>query len=414
MVSIKPLSVLVLALLLASTFICLMGIQPAQASDVRYYDFQGPLNENEPASFIPGYNATVTVHFSSGTTTSTFDVNSSMGYVTYTAGSMPLYFSYDLSAIYGTNVTREYWLSADEQNMTSGTFDWLSIYAPIDKELTPITFNVFGFSSIEAFDGGAFLLIDTVYPSGMHAIEKRPIDSLGDIVCMLQANTVYEVSIETADGGTVYSLGQVSTVTSTITLSASSVSFSSESLLKYPYVSFYGYREFSNPFGYIVINYNDTKASTTSFSLSISDMDNVVVYSYGPVVANTVSVNWTSAVNATIYKVDVTVTHGLYGDLSWTQTFGNQAGDNAALFSLAFLGDWAFDTSFLLPALIVLLVAACFSALNAEVGAVLTCIAALVLSYMGWLPIGAGALVAAFSFAILMALLYNRRRVTLY
>jgi hypothetical protein len=61
-----------------------------------------------------------------------------------------------------------------------------------------------------------------------------------------------------------------------------------------------------------------------------------------------------------------------------------------------------------------LFAAGCFSALNAEVGAIMLVIVAIILTWMGWIPIPGGALVAGLFLAVLMGLVYSKRRVMIY
>jgi hypothetical protein len=182
----------------------------------------------------------------------------------------------------------------------------------------------------------------------------------------------------------------------------------------YPYVTFYGTRTFSDLTGVISIYYDDTKEQTTSFTATITDSHGTVVYTYTVASTDMITLNWGGAVNSATYTVKVVVEHGLYGDLEWSQTFPSEGGVDLQLFSLSFLGNWSFNTAYIIPALLVLFAAGCFSVLNAEVGALLATIFGIVLAYLGWLPIPVGALVSAFSLAILMALVYNKRRTGYY
>jgi hypothetical protein len=403
--SIKFLRLALVGLLLLACFSPLLSVKAQSYS----YTFYGPYDEyyGYDWHYLGNRWVQIIAHFENQSSLiATLGFNTTLSY-TYTPATQPLYFSYlvlyEISPMVGA-YERQYWLSADE---TTGEY---TIYAIADTQYTEYTINFLDYVSLltDYPYVEAQLLMNDTY----NIVERIPVDSTNTVVMTLQQGIHYRLVL--GDGTTEFIFGDFapSSVTS-VQLTLKGADFPKETLLMYPYVTFYGVRAFATPYGSIAIYYNDTKAMTTSFTATITETDGTIVDTYSTV-ANTVNYNWTSAVNATIYIVTVEVEHSEYGDVSWTQTFANQAGDNAALFSLGFLGSWFFDTGFLLPALIVLLVAACFSALNAEVGAVLTCIAALALSYMGWLPIGAGSMVAAFSFAILMALLYNRRRVVLY
>lgn len=403
----KLLRLAIIGLLLVACFAPLLTVEAQTYS----YTFNGPFDEYYGFDWHYMGNIWIQIiaHYQNESIlVTTLGYNTTLSY-TYTPTTQPLFFSintvFNISPVIVKAYERQYWLTTGE---TTGEY---TIYAIADDLFTEYTINFLDYVNLLADYPyvEAQLLMNNTY----NVITRVPVDSTNTVVMTLQQGIRYRLVL--GDGTTQFVYGDFapSGVTA-VQLTLKGADFPKETLLKYPYVTFYGVRAFGNPFGSILINYNDSKADTTSFTADFKTEDGTVVYSYTVASTNTINLNWTSAVNATIYEVEVTVQHGTYGELTWSQTFANQAGDNAALFSLGFLGDWVFDTGFLLPALIILLVAACFSALNAEVGAVLTCIAALVLSYMGWLPIGAGALVAAFSLAILMALLYNRRRVVLY
>jgi hypothetical protein len=98
--------------------------------------------------------------------------------------------------------------------------------------------------------------------------------------------------------------------------------------------------------------------------------------------------------------------------MEWNQIFASESG--TAPFLLSWLGSLDIDTSTLLPALLIIFVAGCFSVLNAHVGAVLTVIVAVILTWLGWISIPVGALVTSMFLAILMALIYAKRRVGSY
>jgi hypothetical protein len=78
---------------------------------------------------------------------------------------------------------------------------------------------------------------------------------------------------------------------------------------------------------------------------------------------------------------------------------------------MAWFGVLPFDTAYLLPALLIVFAGACFSVINAYIGAFTMVIMAILLSYMGWLPIPSSILVVAFTFAIIMAIIYAKRRI---
>lgn len=364
------------------------------------YTFHGPYEEG--TAVLLDSNCTLVIHTTAGTNLSYSFKQAS--YAVSTA-SVPQYFEY-IYNYSGSSYHRYYWL--DDTEATSGG----DFYVYFAESLTNIAFSVFGYSSlIENFEGGSYLTVKSGGGIPDYAIEKIAVDSLGSAVCLLKANTPYDLTVK-ADGDTTsYSFGDVATVATAITLTMPSAAFLGDSLLRYPYVTFYGYRDFDA--NSIVLYYNDTKAQTTAFEAIITDDAGTQVYSYS-VAANNIALNWTLADPDTTYYATITVTHGLYGELDWGQVFYEAGGSDTGLFSLSFLGDWSFNTAYIIPALLVLFIACCFSVLNAEAGAILATIAAIVLSLLGWLPIPVGMLVSAFALSALMALVYNKRRSASY
>jgi hypothetical protein len=185
------------------------------------------------------------------------------------------------------------------------------------------------------------------------------------------------------------------------------VDFPKETLLMYKYVTLYATRDYAT--NSIIFVYNDTKLLTNTVTVTFTDLDGNVAYT-NVFHDNSLNLNWTAAYNYTSYQLTVTVDHEDYGLFDWKQFMPNTNGESAAMFDLSFLGDWSFDLTYLFPAILILFAAGCFSALNAEVGAVVMVIVAVILSWMGWIPIPVGSLVAGFALAILMALVYNKRR----
>jgi len=76
---------------------------------------------------------------------------------------------------------------------------------------------------------------------------------------------------------------------------------------------------------------------------------------------------------------------------------------------LDWLGKLPFNTAYLIPAFLILFAGGCFSQINAYVGAFAMVVTAMIIAYMGWLPIAANVLVVAFTFALLMGIIAMKR-----
>ena len=68
----------------------------------------------------------------------------------------------------------------------------------------------------------------------------------------------------------------------------------------------------------------------------------------------------------------------------------------------------------LIPALLIIFVAGCFSELTSEVAAILTVIVAIVLTSLGWIDIGQGAIISALALAVMSGIIAAKRRMNVY
>lgn len=349
-----------------------------------FYDFHGVYDEATGA-YLGAVN--VTAYFNSSSTL-TFQV---AGDKTKGFSAVPTYCLYDLSPL-----NREYWFTPNENATTLYIYnDAATNYVINFLDYTGVLRN-YPFVTAKVNVEGIFVVV-----------EKRKADTQNSVTMNLVNGRKYQ--IEVGDGVTSYVYGDIlMTAATAVQLTLRGADFPKETLLMYKYVRIYGLRNFTSPSGISLI-YQDTQSLTTSVDISINLQNGTTVYSTSST-AQTFTVTWTSAANATSYFMDVTVHHSVYGDLTWRQIFLGR-GVTSAPWTLSWMGSLPFDTAYLLPALIILFAAGCFSVLNAEVGAILLVITAIILSWMGWVPISGGALVAGLFLAILMALIYNKRRV---
>lgn len=355
------------------------------------FHFYGPYNET--SGLLLNENVTVIVHYNDAPNYE-FILN---GTWLYPPDYNVMFFEF----IFSDNSTRQYWIDPSEVLTSIYVFkvDVPEVYTINFLDYTGVL-QTYPYVAIQAYVNGT-----------LFTVEKRMVDEQNTLLATLLEGSKYTLVIGNEANSFVY--GEYTATASTaVQLILRGVDLPKESLMKFKYLTFYAYRDFSS--SSILFYYNDSKADTTSLTVSFWTSDGVPAYNVTYTGVNTVTLNWTSAVNSTAYQVIVTATHGLYGEVEWRQYLLGEFGVGPAMFDFSFLGTWSFDLTYLFAAIIILFIAGCFSALNAEVGAVLVVIFAVLLSAMGWIPIPVGSLVAAGAFAILMALVYNKRRVGVY
>lgn len=354
--------------------------------------FYGPYDEE--TGLLLNENVTVTVHHSYNATADySFIVN---GTDVYPATLPVLYLTYTFE----DSSTREYWIDPSE---TVSNF-----YIFKGNNTNSYVINFLDYTGL--LETYPYVTAQAYINGSLFTVEKRRIDAQNSIMMNLIEGELYQLSIGNEDYTYVY--GDVlCTSTLGIQLTLRGTDFPKETLLMYPYLTVYALRDYDT--NSIYFFYNDTKEATTSVNIVFTDAVGTVAYNQ-TYVANTIVLNWTSATATTSYQLNVVITHSEYGEIEWNQYFVGSSGEATALFSLSFLGDWSINMTYLIPAILILFAAMCFSAINAEVGAILSVIAAIILTWIGWIPIPAGFLVAGFALAVLMALVYNKRRTGYY
>jgi len=357
------------------------------------FTFYGPYDEL--TGELLNENVTVTAHYADGTGIADYSFVLNGTWV-YPPDYSVQYFEF----LFDDNTTRQYWI--DPSEIIS------SLYVFKGTDPTSYVINFLDYTGV--LQTYPFVTIKASINGTLFTVEKRKVDELNSIGASLILGEKYQLTIGNEDYNFVYG-DMLATATTGVQLILRGVDFPKETLLMFKNVVLYGLRDFSS--SSISFYYADALNATTSVEVVFTDSLGTVAYS-NTFTADYVNLNWTSAVNATSYQLDVTVTHESYGEFTWSQYFQNEAGDGPAIFDFGFLGTWSFDMTYLFPAILILFVAACFSALNAEVGAVLCVIVAIILTWIGWIPIPIGFLVACLALAILMALVYNKRRASIY
>lgn len=356
------------------------------------YYFYGPFDEETGLAIDE--NVTVTVYYDTDTYPAySFTFNGSWVYPT---SPQAMFFRFNFS----DGTFREYWVDPSE--------DVLPIYifhGNITGNIQEYIINFMDNSGI--LDDYPFVTIKRYVNGTAYTVEKRKVDKYNSILANLIYTRTYQIYLGNEE--TTYVFGDLTMTSQTaIQLVLRAVDFPTDTdfLVMNKYVRIYGYRNFTA--GSITINYNDTKEDTTSVFISISNSTHEVYNN--TLYTDNFSVEWSSAVNNITYYAEATINHGTYGEIDWRQVFAATS-DVTPPFGLEFLGDWGFDSFMLIPALICLCTAGCFSKLNAYVGAILMMITALALAWMGWFPVPASLLVVGFALAFLMALVYHKRGV---
>jgi hypothetical protein len=308
--------------------------------------------------------------------------------------STPIHLLFDLSPY-----QREYWIALNE-NLTD-----IYIYNDIT---TVYVINFLDYTGL--LQTYPYITVKTNINGVNTIIEKCKVDIQKSVSLALVEGRKYQIEI--GDATTNYVYGDLlMTATLGIQLILRGVDFPQSSLLTQKYIHIYGVRNFTSPSGISII-YQDDENLTLSVDLSFSMLNGTVAYSTSST-AQSFLITWNGADNATTYYFTATIHSGKYGDLVWKQIFVGQGGGNEP-FGMGWFGSLGFNTAYLFPAFLLLCVAGAFSALNAEVGAILVSIMAMVLTWMGWIPIPIGALITSVFLSFLMALIYNKRRVVIY
>jgi len=329
----------------------------------------------------------VTAYFISGVNmTETFEVN---GTYSYGSNYQPLYFKFHLVN------TREYWLCQDETTATIYIFN--------------ATTTVYTISFVDlagALDDNPIVEAQRHINGTSHTIEKRKVDIEDKILMALKNGEKYTITLRDGSSHTYGDLLMTSTTTVTLTLKG--IEFPKETLMTYKYVRTYGVRAFGTPNGNITITYQDTLKITNQVDIYINYKNGTNAYT-GAETADSFNHIWTSALNNTDYQVVLSINHSRYGVYPWKQYFPRTFSDNP--WGLGFLGSLPFDTAIIIPSLLILFAAGCFSQINGEVGAFMAVVIAAALAYIGYITIGPSALVVAFTLAVIMAILYAKRRI---
>ena len=255
-----------------------------------------------------------------------------------------------------------------------------------------------------------YIMIQRYIDDSMKTVQKQLIDETYRTQVYLEAFSSYTIVL--SDTNQTYTYGDVFFGDQTsMTLTIKGVDFPISIKTTWKYLRIYAYRQFATPYGNITINYQDTLGKTDSVKVDIKLRNGTIVYST-TLTGNTISLTWSQAENDTDYRVTLTIDHQEFGTLEWNQYLIREGG-SLIPWSLNWLGTMDLDTSVIIPALIIIFVGAAFTVINAHLGAIAMASTAAILTYIGWIPISATAIVVAFTIAILTAIVYAKRRMYL-
>lgn len=362
-------------------------MSPARVVKYKTFTFHGVYNE--ATGELGTGSASATGYFDVEITPQQFEVN---GTVNFLFEVTPLYLDYNL----GGDRHRQYWFSEEE--------DTRQLYV-FNATLTRYTISFLDLAGV--LTSHSYVEAQCFINGVLMTVEKRKVDVENKIMMSLVNGIKYTLSLQ---NGASHTFGDLlMTSITTIQLTLKGIAFSKETLLTYKYVRIYGNRDFDTPNGTITITYQDTLNMTASVTIYIKYKNGTNVYNHTEY-TNSFNHEWANAMNDTDYAVVCTIDHATYGVYSWKQYFPLHL--STMPWSLDWLGkSLPFNTAYIIPAFLILFVGGCFSTINAEVGAFMLVITAIVIAYMGWLPIPATALVTAFTFTVLMGIIYAKHKV---
>jgi hypothetical protein len=365
------------------------GLSTVVFSRMMGYTLQGLFDESTGLLKPPSERAVnVTIYFADGTSSTTFTVN---GTYTYNFSTTPLYFHFNLG-----DAAREYWPSPNEYGTTIYIFDEaLTTYTVAFLDLANIL-QTYPYVEAKRYINGSLM-----------TVEKRKVDLQKKVVFNLKQSVCYTIMISGKDVS--YTFGDLTFTDITyITLTLKAVDFPKPTLFSYKYVRVYGERALGTPNGTITLTYQDLLNITNNVLLQINYKNGTNVYNITQY-SNSFIYTWSSALNDTDYAVVLTINHQQYGVYTWKQYFPRSF--STMPWGMDWFGNLPFNTAFLLPAFLIIFAGACFSVVNAYMGAFMMVIMAIIESYLGWLPISGSILATAFTFTIIMALIYAKKRI---
>jgi hypothetical protein len=368
-------------------------IQAYYVEIANVYYFYGPFDEE--TGYPIDENVTVGVFYdSSGYPYYTHEFNGSW---VYTASPQALFFRFTFE----DNSTREYWVDPSE--------DILPVYIfHGNVSGTQATYTVQFTDTTGVLNDYPFVTVERYVNGTLYTIEKRKIDSEKKILTNVIPYRTYTLSLGES---TAYTFGELTFgSTATISLTITSLMFPETVIMGYRYVRCYANRDMES--GTVYAYYQDLEDNTDNVTISIYFQTN------GTLVTTSTQTDideWsysTSALdNSTDYYLTMQVYHGDFGYLTYSQVLPRLY-SNDPPWGIDVLGgdSLPFTVAYLIPTIAILAVASSFSAANTVVGLFATVVTAIIIAYIGWMPIAAEVLVFAFALVVIFAIATLRRR----
>lgn len=376
----------ILLIALAASMVIMM--LPYASATTYYYRFFGPFIEGSANEF-PN-NATVIVHYRGGGTyniTGNHDFN-------FASSSIIDYFTFCYTFASGEE-THEYWLTEADRTTSLTPYLWLPM--SFSGEATPVVFNIRALGGID--------VSGVVSAANGEILEQKPIDDNNIVVLNLTPYNNYAITIESV-AGTEYTFNNINVYTSPVILTVSSMSFPPSILLQYKYLHIWASRPSSTE---IQISYEDTNEQTENVVYTLMFENGTTAFTNGYTDTNSFVDLWSGASSNQTYYLEATVTQTEFGSLTFAQILLRD-GSSTSPIDLSFLGDWPIDPTQIFWAFVIFIIFGCFSVLNAYVGGFAGVFSAIILTWLGWIEIPQGSIVAAVCIVIMAAIIYWKRR----
>lgn len=317
----------------------------------------------------------------------TFELNGSYGYL---PSFTPVYFYFDLTS------PREYWLSDGETAAEIYVFD----------KATTVLYTITFLDQAGVLDTYPFVEARRYVNGTSHVIEKRKADTQKKVVMSLINGQTYDIVIS---NGLSYTFGDLlMTSDLSVLLLLKGLEFPDHISLGFQYLRIFATRSADGTD--IVITYEDRVAATIGVVITVYFQSNDSVAWSTSETADSFVATWTGANNITDYWAEAIITHSTYGILEYTQVLVGLLG-GITPWNIDFFGTLPFETSYIIPSIIILFAAAIFSALSVRLGLLVIVVLAIFFAWWQWLPIATDVLIFAFGLVIIGAIALGRRRI---